>query len=214
MHQIFVYGDSMSWGIIPGTRKRLDFHHRWPGVLEHTLVMAGKHVRVVEDCLNGRRTVWDDPFKPGRKGIDGIGQRIEAQSPLALVVLMLGVNDFQNSHQNNAWQSAQGVAAMVLAIRQAPIEPDMPISPILIVAPPEMLTPQGSMAFKFEGGDSRCKGWSLALQEVASNLGCHFLDAGKIISPSGVDGIHLDAPQHLVLGQALGATIAPLLPEA
>ncbi len=25
MHQILVYADSLSWGIIPGTRRRLDF---------------------------------------------------------------------------------------------------------------------------------------------------------------------------------------------
>ena len=82
-------------------------------------------MRVLEDCLNGRRTVWEDPFKPGRKGIDGLAQRIEAHSPLALVILMLGTNDFQSMHPHNAWHSAQGVAALVNAIRQAPIEPGM-----------------------------------------------------------------------------------------
>ncbi len=211
MHQIFVYGDSMSWGIVPGTRKRLAFEQRWPGVLERSLLSVGKSVRVIEDCLNGRRTVWDDPFKSGRKGIEGIGQRIEAQSPLALVVLMLGVNDFQNTHQNNAWLSAQGVGALVTAIRQAPIEPDMPVPPILVVAPPEMSQPKGSMALKFDGGEVRCKGWAKALHDVATSLGCHFFDASQIISPSVVDGVHLDAPEHLVLGQALGHSIAPLL---
>jgi hypothetical protein len=36
--------------------------------------------------LNGRRTVWDDPFKPGRNGLAGLAQRIEMHSPLALVI--------------------------------------------------------------------------------------------------------------------------------
>ena len=30
MQQILVYGDSLSWGIIPSTRQRLDFTDRWP----------------------------------------------------------------------------------------------------------------------------------------------------------------------------------------
>jgi hypothetical protein len=47
------------------------------------LVRGGLPVRVIEDCLNGRRTVWDDPFKPGRNGLAGIEQRIEVNSPLA-----------------------------------------------------------------------------------------------------------------------------------
>ena len=45
-------------------------------------------------------TVWEDPFKPGRNGLLGIGQRIEVNSPLAMVILMLGTNDFQSMHRN------------------------------------------------------------------------------------------------------------------
>ncbi len=88
MKQILVYGDSLSWGIVPGTRRRLPFAERWPGILERELVRGGIAVRVIEDCLNGRRTVWDDPFKPGRNGLVGLDQRIEVNSPLALVILM------------------------------------------------------------------------------------------------------------------------------
>ena len=76
MHQILVYSDSLTWGIIPNTRNRLPFETRWPGVLENKLNATGPRVRVIEDCLNGRRTVWDDPFKPGRRGLEGLAQRI------------------------------------------------------------------------------------------------------------------------------------------
>jgi len=69
MQQILVYGDSLTWGIIPDTRKRLPFDERWPGVLEKELTASGSQVRIIEDCLNGRRTVWEDPFKPGRNGL-------------------------------------------------------------------------------------------------------------------------------------------------
>ena len=120
MKQILVYSDSLSWGIIPTTRNRLEFKQRWPGIFEATLNSSGYEVRVIEDCLNGRRTVWEDPFKPGRNGLIGLAQRIEANSPLALVVLMLGTNDFQSMHNYNIWHSAQGIATLVSAIRQAP----------------------------------------------------------------------------------------------
>jgi len=121
MIQILVYGDSLSWGIIPNTRQRLPFAERWPGVFEAALGAAGHRVRVIEDCLNGRRTVWDDPFKPGRNGIVGLAQRIEVSSRLALVVLLLGSNDFQAMHPHDAWLSGQGTATLVRAIRAAPI---------------------------------------------------------------------------------------------
>src|ERR1043166_7341330 len=143
MHHILVYADSLSWGIIPGTRKRLAFDERWPGVMERALHAGGVAVRVIEDCLNGRRTVWDDPFKPGRNGLQGLAQRIEIHSPLALVMLMLGTNDFQfcNPH-NDASVAAQGLAALVNEIRKAPIEPGMPVPPILVIAPPLIRSPK------------------------------------------------------------------------
>src|SRR5277367_3062474 len=34
MVHIFIYGDSLSWGIIPHSRRRLPFEVRWPGVFE------------------------------------------------------------------------------------------------------------------------------------------------------------------------------------
>jgi hypothetical protein len=34
MQHILVYADSLSWGIVPGSRERLGFDQRWPGVME------------------------------------------------------------------------------------------------------------------------------------------------------------------------------------
>ena len=34
---IFVYGDSLTWGIVPNTRERFPFDVRWPGVMENKL---------------------------------------------------------------------------------------------------------------------------------------------------------------------------------
>jgi lysophospholipase L1-like esterase len=211
MQQILVYSDSLSWGIVPNTRKRLGFAERWPGVMEDHLIRAGRSVRVIEDCLNGRRTVWEDPFKPGRNGLIGLQQRIEVSSPLALVVLMLGTNDFQSTHSYNAWHSAQGIATLVRAIRAAPIEPGMPVPEILIVAPPPVRAPKGVIAPKFEGADVKSKGLAEAFADVAAELGCPLFDAGRVVKVSAIDGVHLDADQHLVLAHALAKEVAVLL---
>src|SRR5882724_8714065 len=159
MHQILIYSDSLTWGIIPDTRARLPFDERWPGVLENKLNASGPKIRVIEDCLNGRRTAWHDPFKRGRNGLEGLAQRIEVNSPLSLVVLMLGTNDFQFCHpHNNAWSAAQGVARLVDVIRRAPIEPGMAVPPILVVCPPQPGVSRGSMEQKFQGANKRSPG--------------------------------------------------------
>ena len=211
MQQILVYADSLSWGIIPTTRKRLAFEARWPGVMETKLNAQGKSVRVIEDCLNGRRTVWEDPFKPGRNGLVGLAQRIEIHSPLALVILMLGTNDFQSMHSYNAWHVAQGIATLVTEIRQAPIEPGMPAPPVLVVAPPPIQIPKGPLAPKFLGGETKWVGLADAYRGVTAELGCSFYDSSTVTSASRVDGIHLDADQHLLLGEAMANVVRPLL---
>ncbi len=95
--QVLVYGDSVSWGMIPGTRERFPFDRRWPGRLEGELRAKGLSVRVIENCPAGRRTVWDDPFRPGRNGAAGLQEAVEMNAPLALVIIALGLNDFYNT---------------------------------------------------------------------------------------------------------------------
>ena len=155
MQQILVYSDSLSWGIIPTTRRRLPFDARWPGVMEIALAETHHSVRVIEDCLNGRRTVWEDPFKPGRNGLTGLAQRIE-------------------------------------------------------IAPPPILIPRGPIAAKFTDAAGKAAGLADAYRNMASELGCHFFDAGSVTPASTVDGIHLDADQHARLGGALASFVAGL----
>jgi lysophospholipase L1-like esterase len=123
----------------------------------------------------------------------------------------LGTNDFQSMHNLNAWQSSQGLAAIVASIRRSPIEPGMPIPPILLVAPPQIQKAKGNIAPKFQGAETKAVGLASAIQTVAQELGCHFFDAGAVTETSRVDGVHLDEHQHLTLGKALAAEVKPML---
>jgi lysophospholipase L1-like esterase len=207
MKQILVYADSLSWGIVPGTRQRLPFDARWPGVMENALRARGVAARVFENCLNGRRTAWDDPFKPGRNGIAGLEQVIEMHSPLDLVIVMLGTNDFQTVHAHTAWHSAQGIAALIDSVRRAPVEPGMPAPPLLIVVPPAIRVPDGPVMPKFLGSEDRCVGLADAYSYIARSHGCMVFDAGTVTTTSRRDGIHLDADQHMVLGTAIAELV-------
>ena len=203
MKQILVYADSLTWGIIPMSRNRFAFDQRWPGILEINLNKRGKQVRVIEDCLNGRRTMYEDSIKPGRNGLIGLAQRIEINSPLGLVIIMLGTNDFQANHDHTAADAAKGVQALIHAIRNAPIEPGMQVPKILVIAPPPITEPKGDIAAKFQGGDKKCIGLAEAYQALCQAEHCHFFDAATITTSSKVDGVHFDADQHLAFGKAM-----------
>ncbi len=208
MNQILIYSDSLTWGIIPNSRDRLPFEKRWSGVFENSLNEFGKNIRVIENCLNGRRTVWSDPFKEGRDGSQGLAQVIEMHSPLKLVILMLGSNDFQCTHNNNAWLSAQGVAKLIQIIQQAPIESSMPIPEIMIVAPPPIIEPKGMIARKFEGSENRCIGFAAELENIAKEHSVLYFNAGNVTAASVIDGIHLDEKQHQLLGKVLADVVS------
>ncbi|MDH5444457.1 MAG: SGNH/GDSL hydrolase family protein [Gammaproteobacteria bacterium] len=208
MDQILIYSDSLTWGIIPNTRNRLPFDKRWPGVFEKSLIDLGNHIRVIENCLNGRRTAWQDPFKEGRDGAAGLAQVIEMHTPLKLVILMLGTNDFQRTHNNNAWLSAQAMAKLVNIIRQAPIEPGMPVPDIMIVSPPKITQPMGPIADKFDGAENRDIGLAQELKNIARENAVFYFDSASVTKASTVDGIHLDQDQHLVLGKAIAEAVS------
>ena len=179
--------------------------------MENNLNAQGIPVRVIEDCLNGRRTVFEDPYKPGRNGLIGLAQRIEVNSPLALVILMLGTNDLQSMHPHTAWHAAQGIAALVRAIREAPVEPGMPVPPVLIMAPPAIGTAKGTIAPKFLGSDRKCAGIAEEYSRIADETDCHFMNAGTVTPASSIDGVHLDADQHARLGAAVAKKVEKLL---
>jgi len=114
-------------------------------------------------------------------------------------------------HQYNAWHSAQGIGAIIGAVRRAPIEPGMPIPEILVVAPPAIQKAKGQTAPKFEGAEQKAVGLTSAIERVAAEFNCPFFDAGSVTSTSKIDGVHLDAEQHLVLGKALTKKVKALL---
>ena len=203
MKHILVYSDSISWGIIPMSRDRFAFDQRWPGILEINLNKLGKNVRVIEDCLNGRRTIYDDPIRPGRNGLIGLSQRIEVNSPLDLVILMLGTNDFQANHEHIAQDAARGMKLLIHAIQETVLEPGMLLPRILIVAPPPILEPKGDIAIKFIDGDKKCLGLAAVYEQLCKEEKCDFFDAGKVTTSSLVDGVHFDLDQHLIFGHAI-----------
>jgi lysophospholipase L1-like esterase len=203
MKHILVYSDSISWGIIPMSRNRFAFDQRWPGILEINLNKLGKNVRVIEDCLNGRRTIYDDPIRPGRNGLLGLSQKIEIYSPLALVILMLGTNDFQANHDHTAQDAVKGMRLLIHTIRETVLEPGMKMPRILVIAPPPILEPKGDIAIKFKDGHKKCIGLAQGYEQLCLEEKCDFFDAGKITTSSVVDGVHFDVDQHLNFANAL-----------
>jgi len=193
----------MSWGIIPGTRNRLPLKKRWSGVLQASL---GEKYRVIEECLNGRTTQFEDINRPARNGVEHIQMILESHSPLDLVIVMLGINDFQDVIGASAKDSAKGLAELIRKIQNISPEPMSKPAQVLAIIPPEIQKPLGNMANKFSGYE-RGKGSETEYLNALQGYGIHTLEASKFITLSKVDGIHLDETEHLVLGNAVARKV-------
>lgn len=67
MKNILCFGDSNTYGLIPGVNGRYEWGVRWTSLLDRRVRKSG--YRVVEEGLCGRTTVFEDAVRQGRKGL-------------------------------------------------------------------------------------------------------------------------------------------------
>jgi hypothetical protein len=91
------------------------------------------------------------------------------------------------------------------------VEPGMPVPPVLVVVPPAIGMPRGSIAAKFAGAGQKSAGLVQAYQEACAAIDCPCFDAATVTLSSRVDGVHLDLDQHALLGQALAGSVTRIL---
>jgi len=204
---ILCYGDSNTWGCIPWPgdepARRFGPDERWPGVLRREL---GDGYSVVEEGLNGRTTIWDDPLEPYRNGREFLMPCLLSHHPLDLVVVLLGTNDLPRSDVT-ARDIAAGAGLLVDDIVGSDCGHDGGSPLVLLICPP----PVGRLPDEFREAAEKSRELAPHYAAVADARSCAFLDAGAQITSSDVDGIHLDAAQHERLGRVVAERARELL---
>jgi lysophospholipase L1-like esterase len=210
MKTILCFGDSNTWGYVPGTAERYGFLHRWTGRLQGAL---GSEFRVIEEGLNGRTTVFDEPFREGRNGRRLLLPLLESHSPVDLLVIALGTNDLKHFYNATAFDSARGLQRLIGIARTSACGPCTTCPEVLIVSPPVMSQLSEAMLRQFHGAREKSAHFGVAYSEIAKLEKCHFLDASRVIQCSLIDGIHLDEDAHRKLAEALAAKVREIFPK-
>lgn len=208
MKTILCYGDSNTWGYIPGTGERLPYPVRWTGLLQAAL---GEQCRVIEEGLNGRTTVWDDPFKPGRNGLTSLRPVLDSHAPIDCIILMLGTNDLKHYRATHAADAARGAALLIETIQRTPCTRTGDAPVILLISPPEIRGLSPSLQLQFRDAENKSLKFSKHYKQTADDSGSLFLDAAQIVHPSAVDGVHLDPPGHEQLAKHIRALVSQAL---
>ncbi|MCP4140424.1 MAG: SGNH/GDSL hydrolase family protein [Chloroflexi bacterium] len=207
MKRILCYGDSNTWGYDPVTQDRFDDKTRWTRILSKTL---GDNYEIIEEGLNGRTTVWDDPIEGYKNGHDYLIPCLESHRPLDLIIIMLGTNDLKKRFSLSAADIAQGAGVLVRAAQGSLAGRQEESPPVLLLAPPPT-APLTDFAEMFEGADEKSQKFSARYKLIAKELGCAFMDTASVIVSSPLDGIHFEASEHKKLGKALAKKVRELI---
>jgi lysophospholipase L1-like esterase len=140
MPTIVCYGDSNTYGYDAATAGRFPPDVRWPGVLRREL---GAEFEVIEEGLNGRTTIWDDPFVDGRNGRNYLGPCLQSHAPIDVVVIMLGTNDLKAFFRVSAAEIASGAGALVGIVQTSRAGPGGGEPLVLLIAPPPFVADRG-----------------------------------------------------------------------
>jgi len=220
MKTILCYGDSNTFGYIPGSEGgRYDHKTRWPCVLGELLNKSCPPGEpdwwLVEEGLNGRTLCLDDPFEPGRNGLAYVIPILKSHKPIDLVVLMLGTNDTKRRFNPSPYDISEGLELIVKAILHSEAGPGEGAPEVLVVCPPHIVPEQGRFFDDlFDGSIEVSKKLAPYYLNVAKRRGVEFFDAAKAIKSSTIDGIHLEAGEHKKLAEALSKIIPEIFKDS
>ena len=206
---ILCFGDSNTWGYIPGTGERYAPEVRWPGVMAAALG-AGYHIS--EDGLNGRTTGFDFPWADCRNGQSGLPYALLSQRPLDLLIIALGINDLTVVDSAFSAKSAAGLirkARMLQAVPDAGTHIFRDDVKILIVAPAPV-HPDYDRMFNAEYYADSCR-LAERYREMAQENGVEYLNAGDYAEASPVDCVHYTPESHRDLGLAIAQKVREIL---
>ena len=197
MGSILAFGDSNTWGLIPGTNKRYPWGIRWTSLVQEKLGST----RVIEDGLCGRTTIFEDQLRPFRKGADVLPLSLEGNYPLDGAIIMLGTNDCKT-----IFNASEHVIGLGLEKCLDELEKYLLPEQILVVSPislgEDVWRPEKDPEF-----DTSSVETSISLKEeykkIAKRRGNRFLAASDFATASSVDDEHLDENGHRALAGAV-----------
>lgn len=209
MKTIICYGDSNTWGEDPNGGPRYSMETRWGSVLRKEL---GSEYYVIEEGLCGRTTVWDDPIEGYKNGKKYIIPCIESHSPVDLVIIFLGTNDLKKRFSLSAVDIANGAGVLVNMVQKSNAGPKGNAPKVLLISPPP-IKEIGFFEEMFEGGEEKSYKLSKHYRAVSAQLGCEYLDSSEIVETSNLDGIHLEAEEHMKLGKSAAEKVRKIFEE-
>lgn len=217
MKNILCFGDSNTWGYDvtlydekTDSAQRMPYDLRWTGRIQN---MLGPEYRIIEDALNARTCMVEDPYFPHRLGIAALETALDAQAPLDLVVIQMGVNELKHMFNLTAGMIAFGVEKLVAAAGQSYYR--YPAPKVLLIAPAPVRSDIDKMIYGFSFGPlayGKSLEFGALYRSIAERYGCGYIDCGELgFELNDLDGLHYSRTDHEKLANAVAPKIKEML---
>ncbi|MGN0305920.1 MAG: SGNH/GDSL hydrolase family protein [Lachnospiraceae bacterium] len=210
--KIICFGDSNTHGYNSKTKERFSEEERWTCLLQKSL---GKDYIVAEEGLEGRTACFEDPLFEGLCGLNYLYPCLMTHKPIDLLIIMLGTNDVKERFAATPANIAKGMERLVQKAKDSAIafrnNPN-----ILLITPPPIEPGYETTEVYGEMGVNcveKSRGLAPLYQDVASRLGIHYLDAGKLpgVQMYPYDYMHLSLDAHKNMAKHLAEIIPDLI---
>lgn len=208
--RIVCFGDSNTWGFCGKTNSRYDDDVRWTTRLS---ALLGDGYTVIDNGINGRTTVFDDPLNEGLSGLAALPYVLKAHCPIDLFVVMLGTNDCKQRFSATPKNITDGLIRLVKKAKSLEVWRGTPA--VLIVAPvileDKIYTIPVSRDGMGAGSAEKSAELPPLMKQAAELLGCEFLDSNDFARAGESDYVHFDAESHASFAEALAKKIKEII---
>lgn len=199
--RILCIGDSNTWGYNPENGMR--FPNRWTKVLAK---LMPEH-EIIEEGLNGRTLLSEDPYVKERQGILSLKVLLMSHKPVDYVIVMLGTNELKSFFHCSADYVAEGIEEFIKIIKDTNLWQRFNVPELLIISPilirKELITNGDVFGEYNEKSVEQSTLLASAIEPVCIASGVEFMNAAEFCEASLTDNIHMDEENHRKLAYAI-----------
>ncbi len=200
MKKILCFGDSNTWGYIPGSGKRYGEDIRWTKLFQN---LSGKNFEIIEAGLCNRTCFTDNPAGIEQTGYKALPKYLNKafDEGLDLIILSLGINDIQKFFNPSLDEIKAGIKQLINIAKSI-----CPKTKILVISPARLSNFVKTDYFKNQFDSEaieKSKHFAKIYEEIANENDCLFFDWDKIVEVSEIDGLHFSPESHKKIAYAL-----------
>ncbi len=198
MKKVLCFGDSNTYGFVPGKCTRYDKNTRWTGILQ---ALCGSDFSIIEGGCNNRTAFVDNPAGAEQTGYKILPEYF-TKNYFDIVVLAIGINDLQLFFRPTLEEFEQGIEKLIKITKDL-----SPNAKIILVCPSKLdLAGIKSGVFSFQFDEiSVEKSYHLPqiYKKLAEKYACELVDLNEIVKVSPLDGLHFSAESHKTIAENL-----------